>query len=410
MRIRTTKKLGQRVDRTYLKQLFPIPLWRRILTAGALAIALGWLGMYAVARNQTPYTAGSLTPAHAFLGKQCANCHGESAAIGKKVVDKQCVTCHDAPVHNALQVRNPTCIECHVEHRGVQRLSDQTNQGCVSCHGGLRIKAGKTPTIATNITSFRNHPQFSPVAAGSDQTGIKFNHAKHVTELSQKCGDCHPSADISQGMAKPDPHSHVSSRALMAIPTYAGTCMPCHALNFDDKISDAAPHDKPAAVDQFVRSSLAKYIAGHPGDLGKDGTPGNAAAWVKFKIDADEKQLWDTVCGRCHAMQRDAAGGLPTVPPAKVTARWFTKASFDHAAHQGLTCASCHPKAATSTVSSDVLLPGIQTCQNCHLGSKTSAGDSCSTCHAYHDWSKEKTVDGKYTIDKMSMLMGRPQA
>ncbi|MDE3196681.1 MAG: hypothetical protein KGN84_10075 [Acidobacteriota bacterium] len=403
MRIRTTKKLGQRVDRTYVKRLFPIPLWRRILTAGSLAIALGWLGFYAVARNQTPYTAGALTPAHAFLGKQCANCHGGSAGIGKKVADKQCVSCHDAPLHNAAQVTSPACVECHVEHRGTQMLADPSNQSCVACHGGLQIKGGGTPTVAVSITSFSSHPQFAPVAAGSDKTGIKFNHAKHVGELSQKCADCHPAADTSQGMAKPDPHSHVSSRALMAIPTYAGTCMPCHALNFDDKISDAAPHDKPEAVDKFVKETAAKYFAAHPGDLG--------GVSLAARIASDEKQMWDTVCGRCHAMGAPDASGLPTVPPAKVTARWFTKASFDHAAHQGLTCASCHAKAATSTVSSDMLLPGIATCQSCHNSSRTSAGSNCSTCHVYHDWSKEKSIDGKYTIDKMTLLTGhRPQA
>lgn len=400
MRIRTTKKLGQRVDRTYIKRLFPIPQWRRILTAGAIAIALAWLGLYAAARNQTPYTAGPLTPAHAFLGKQCANCHGGSAGIGKRVADQRCVTCHDAPIHNAVQVRNPACIECHVEHRGVERLADAGNQGCIACHRSLQIKGGGSPTIAASISSFASHPQFAAVSAGNADTGIKFNHAAHKD--LQKCADCHPAADTSQGMAKPDPHSHVSSRALMAIPTYAGTCMPCHALNFDDKISDAAPHDKPAVVDQFVRQAVAKYAAAHPGELGAGG--------VAARVASDEKQMWDTVCGRCHAMQAADASGLPVVPPAKVTARWFTKASFDHAAHQGLTCASCHPKAATSTVSTDMLLPGIDTCRSCHNGSKTSAGNSCSTCHVYHDWSKEKTVDGKYTIDKMTMLMGRPQA
>jgi hypothetical protein len=187
----------------------------------------------------------------------------------------------------------------------------------------------------------------------------------------------------------------------MSNPTYAGTCMPCHALNFDDKIPDAAPHDKPAAVHRFVTTALTTYIAAHPGDLGKDGTPAGTAAWIAFKTDADEKQLWTVTCARCHEMQ-PAVSGLPEVPPAKVTSQWFTRASFDHQAHQGLTCASCHPKAATSAVSSDMLLPGISTCQSCHNGSKTSAGETCSTCHVYHDWSKQKGVDGKFTIDKMT--------
>jgi len=198
------------------------------------------------------------------------------------------------------------------------------------------------------------------------------------------------------------PRTKISDRALMSIPTYAGTCMPCHTLNFDDKITDAAPHDKPAAVHQFVSDALTRYIAAHPGDLGKDGAPAGAAAWVKFKTEADEKQLWDVTCARCHEMTEPVASGLPMVVPAAPPARWFVRATFDHGAHQGLTCASCHPNAAKSTVASDLLLPGIATCRNCHNGGRASAGSSCATCHVYHDWSKTKGVDGKYTIDKLT--------
>jgi len=409
MRIRTTKKLGQRVDRTYIRKLFPIPLWRRILTAGSLVIVLGWLGLYAVTRNQTPYTAGTLTPSHAFLGKQCADCHGQNVGIGKKVADTRCLTCHDAPIHNAEQVRTPACVECHIEHRGEVRLAGKTDQSCVACHSDLKTKSGKL-TVAAHIDSFEDHPQFPAVQKGTDPTGFKFSHAAHKD--LKTCGDCHKPADVAQGIAKPDPHSHVSSRALMSIPAYSPTCAECHTLNFDDKIADPAPHhQQPDELHQYVVTALTKYIAAHPGDLGKDGAPGNAAAWVKARTDADEKQLWGTVCARCHQLiQPDDPTGFPVVPPADAPVRWFTKASFDHAAHQGLTCVSCHPKAATSAVSSDMLLPGIATCQNCHNASRTSAGDTCATCHVYHDWSKEKGVDGKYTIDKMTQLLGRPHA
>jgi transcription elongation factor Elf1 len=104
-------------------------------------------------------------------------------------------------------------------------------------------------------------------------------------------------------------------------------------------------------------------------------------------------------------MQPADASGLPAVPPTNISARWFKKASFDHAAHQALTCASCHANAATSTSSADLLLPGIDTCRQCHNSAKTSAGAACSTCHVYHDWSKEKGVNGKYMIKQMTELL-----
>jgi predicted CXXCH cytochrome family protein len=162
-------------------------------------------------------------------------------------------------------------------------------------------------------------------------------------------------------------------------------------------------------VNQFVRDSLTKYIAAHPADMGKDGSPRSQAAWVAFKADADEKTLWTTTCARCHAMGPADSSGLPVVPPAKVTTVWFTKASFDHTAHQALTCGSCHGAAAKSTSSVDLLLPGIAVCRNCHNSARASAGDTCATCHRYHDWTKEKGINGKYKVNDMTELLHVPQ-
>jgi predicted CXXCH cytochrome family protein len=45
-------------------------------------------------------------------------------------------------------------------------------------------------------------------------------------------------------------------------------------------------------------------------------------------------------------------------------------------------CAQCHAKAAASAVSTDLLLPGIEICRQCHNSGGHSA---CSECHVYHD-------------------------
>jgi hypothetical protein len=396
---RNTKKLAERIDRAYLRHLFPIPRWRRILTGVFLILGLGWLGLFALTRNQWPYTAGPLSAPHGFVGRNCAVCHGSDMGVAKRVVDQKCAACHDAPPHNAQQISSPACGDCHVEHRGIDRLAGLHDLECARCHSDLRTKNG-VRTVNPHVKNFATHPQFAAVLAGHDPTGLKFNHAVHVGQ-PMDCVICHPLADISQGVG-PNAHSHVPSRALRQVPTYAATCSPCHALNFDDKITDPAPHDKPTVVDRFVRDSLAKYIAAHPAEMGKEGSPRSQAAWVKFKADADEKTLFTTTCARCHAMRPADSSGLPVVPPAKVNTVWFTRASFDHTAHQALTCGSCHGAAAKSTSSSDLLLPGIAICQNCHNSAQAAAGNTCATCHRYHDWSKEKGINGKYKVNDMT--------
>src|SRR5467141_2536407 len=64
----------------------------------------------------------------------------------------------------------------------------------------------------------------------------------------------------------------------------------------------------------------------------------------------------------------------------------------------GFTCVSCHAKALTSTESSDILLPGIETCKTCHAPGPEYAESRCFECHTYHDWSKRKEVTPKFTL------------
>jgi hypothetical protein len=66
--------------------------------------------------------------------------------------------------------------------------------------------------------------------------------------------------------------------------------------------------------------------------------------------------------------------------------RYFTLGWFSHADHQEEKCASCHG-AGTSRNSSDLLLPGISKCRDCHLGEdsrKAKVPSGCAMCHSYH--------------------------
>ena len=83
------------------------------------------------------------------------------------------------------------------------------------------------------------------------------------------------------------------------------------------------------------------------------------------------------------------------VAKSAITARWLPHANFDHEAHQMVECASCHAKANESRETSDVLIPGVQTCRQCHRAGQDAAEARCFECHVYHDWSKEKPVVGQ---------------
>jgi hypothetical protein len=101
-----------------------------------------------------------------------------------------------------------------------------------------------------------------------------------------------------------------------------------------------------------------------------------------------------------HNSSREQLTGpaLPVVAPARVTPVWLPHAVFDHHAHQMLACASCHPKALSSQETTDVLIPGIATCRECHFRGPHAAESRCFECHIYHDWSRQKPIHGTYAI------------
>ncbi len=104
-------------------------------------------------------------------------------------------------------------------------------------------------------------------------------------------------------------------------------------------------------------------------------------------------------CPYCHTVEKTEP--LPRIVPPKIPVRWLPHSSFDHRAHRPLACAACHPDAKKSVETTDVLLPRMQVCRECHRdGGGARAG--CVECHAYHDRSKERTPDGPHTVPQFT--------
>jgi len=434
-RVRTTKALAQRIDLNYFKR--PIPLRRaRFWLCLLLPLAgLVWAGSKLVASDFRPYSSGALSKGHVLLTKDCTTCHvSDKGAFFLRTSDKACVACHDGPIHQAGQKFEPNCGSCHVEHKGGVRLISTSNESCAQCHANLQTKSGST-SYAHTITSLNvDHPEIAVFRDHrKDPSTIRFNHYAHMKKnllgprgsVQMECADCHrapvakaaawhygsaeavsATATAAAPVLKADLYAPDPARALMTMPKFTESCSACHLLQFDKRITEQAPHDKVEVVHAFVVKKLEAYIAAHPSDLreGADevqrlpGRPVAAARvltpaqWVAERTKEAESLLWGKTCRQCHAITTTEGQALPKVAASNYTLHWLPLARFDHDAHRGFACASCHPNALTSKDTSEILLPQLATCKTCHAPGAEHVESRCFECHAYHDWSKRKEI------------------
>jgi len=440
-RVRTTKALAQRIDLNYFKRPIPLRRWRFWLCLLLPLIAFVWIGSKLVTpkRDFTPYSSGPLSAGHVLLTHDCTTCHlpEKDAVFSEKASDKACMTCHDGPKHQAKQVREPDCGSCHIEHHGGTRLIATSNQSCAQCHANLQTVAGTTTTYVKSISSFNtDHPEMAifRVTSPKDPVTIKVNHYVHMKKnllgphgaVQLDCQDCHRQpasretwkfgsteaapvsapavvpAAIKADLYAPDP-----ARALMSMPKFTESCSACHLLQFDKRFAEQVPHDKPEVVRAFVVKKFEAYIAAHPAELREQpeeerrlpNRPVSTAVrvvtpsqWVAERTKEAESLLWGKTCRQCHSITITENVPLPKVAESHYTERWLPRARFDHDAHRGFACTSCHVNATKSQDSAELLLPKLATCQECHAPGPAHVEARCFECHAYHDWSKRKEV------------------
>ena len=451
-RTRTTKKLAQRIDLNYFKRPTPWKRARLWLSVALPLLALVWIAWRGFSGDHRVYSSGRMSQAHAVLEKECAACHAQkTGSLSATAADSACLDCHDGPTHHENQVASavPSCATCHSEHRGRVRLSAVNNQECAECHGHLKVSQGAL-RYAANIHSLEDgHPEVAALRDNAkDRTTIKLNHAIHMKPIRQgpngplvqmECSDCHRNygatwkyaltqypqlADYELHPGNPiDPMPHrgttfrppvpPSGRERMKPVKFSYACSGCHLLSFDKRFDEGVPHDTPEVVRAFIVKKFQEYIAAHPRELRVRREPDRdltgkllppevrlltPAQWVAERTADAEELLRRKTCKQCHELQFAENEKGYTVAPALLREGWMPHAKFDHDAHRGFSCEGCHAKALTSTVSSDVLIPGIATCKKCHAHGPDHAESRCSECHTYHDWSKRKEVTPKFTL------------
>lgn len=392
------------------------------------------------------WSSGKLSQAHANLENNCQACHVKP---GEAVRDEACAACHSTlhdhadPKRLAAAVPTPgagarfqrtvagmfgippgRCVDCHTEHEGAKAMPVTEQRFCSDCHNGMDRRL--TDTNVLNASDFeKDHPQFRPAVMTSpgvrpvvqrlsldarpiEDHGLKFPHDIHlsktggVARMAQTmkveygfgdnlvCADCHV----------PDP-----SGARFVKVSMEQNCQMCHSLAFD-RVGDTIRtlrHGEPkqvvADLRAFYRSTgpvapinLGGQARRRPGDamvIRTSAAFNQAAADRPGRADAAIRAVFSQggACFDCHSVTQPTAPGAVDwgIVPVRLPERYMQKGWFDHKSHETQSCESCHA-AGTSASSTDVLLPKVASCRECHGGESTakSVPSSCAMCHDYH--------------------------
>jgi len=377
------------------------------------------------------WSPAALSDPHHALEKNCEACHVKAFVA---VRDNACLACHTDIGNHAdharlVAARGPTnwgegfrrgvamlfnrpapgaCTDCHIEHQRAGRMAPTRQKFCADCHGSLDERL-KDTTIGNASDFGKIHPQFAalieispnetkPVRASLDShpkewDGLRFPHKLHldprggVAKMASSIGDEH---GYGRALACKDCH-HLTADGVRFLPVdMERDCQACHSLVYD-KVGATFRTLRHGDIAQMQadliasdRSPRRPIVTGRrrPGEYAPGGTyysnftggSGVVAAAMSIK----------GVCGECHIPT--STGGRLGVMPVLQHSRYFTHGWFNHASHKQETCASCHA-AKASRSSSDLLLPGISKCRECHLGEdsrKAKVPSSCAMCHSYH--------------------------
>lgn len=392
------------------------------------------------------WSTGKLSLAHASLESDCQACHQQPFVAVK---DESCIGCHaDAHDHAApdriagakappdlggrirlafmgqFNVPEGRCVECHTEHEGATRMPLTAQRFCTDCHAGLDDRL--TDTAIGNASDFgTDHPEFRPavlVRPGgrnpptrrvslddkpTEDNGLKFPHALHLSAtggVARMAQTMRGEQDFGASLVCKDCHTPDPTRTRFQPVDMEQNCSMCHSLAFDTvggtirTLRHGEPAQVVADLRAFYRSTpparpinLSGMARRVPGDTARTRTVSDYAAAARARPGrADEaiRQVFSKggACFDCHSVVAPPRGSVDfRISPVSQPMRYMHKGWFDHAPHETEACETCH-KAPTSNSATDLLLPGIATCRECHGGenAKADVPSTCALCHSYH--------------------------
>lgn len=380
------------------------------------------------------WSTGSLSSVHHGLEDNCEACHVEPFVA---VQDETCITCHEGisdhavddrmalgmPEHegteallwdiaHAFNKPGPgACTDCHTEHEGEGRMEPTAQQFCADCHDTLDARL--TDTMLGNAADFGElHPEFKVAvlpeqgatetvrmsldASPKDWNGLRFPHDLHldaesgVTQMARRLGEAGGYGDMLECSTC---HTPTADGVRFMPVSMEENCETCHSLVYD-RVGSTFRTLRHGDVDQIEADLLAAdrsprqpVMTGRrrPGEFGEGGIYYSNFSRVEPAVLRANALESDGLCGECH-YPGDAAQGVLSVAPVIQTSRFMMHGWFDHDAHTQEDCASCHA-ADTSNSASDLLLPDLASCRDCHEGEDALLAEvpsGCAMCHSYH--------------------------
>ncbi len=419
---------------------------RTVAAGSAVATGMGAAGVQKAAFHpDETWSSGRLSQAHQQLENNCQACHVKPF---EAVSDASCKSCHTAlhdhaePFRLARAMPDVTgwdrfqlsvketfgmeagrCADCHREHEGPQQMPLTEQRFCSDCHMDLKSKLPDTklanagdfetshpdfrPAVLTQWTG--NRPVLQRVALSSDpkeQSNLKFPHDLHlsrtngVAQMARRLSSEH---GFGEQLACKDCHDLTPDGVRFQPVDMEQDCQMCHSLAFDRQGGTLRTlrHGEPAQVVADLRDFYRARPPSPPATLGGMArrVPGDwnqAAARAQFAMAAAPPAQAERAiravfspggaCYDCHVIDAPASGSLAfRVRPVAFPTRYMHKGWFSHKPHENETCVSCHA-ANGSASATDLLLPSMQSCRECHGGENSTkqVASSCAMCHDFH--------------------------
>ncbi|WP_188238199.1 cytochrome c3 family protein [Sphingopyxis sp. LK2115] len=383
-------------------------------------------------------------PFVAVTDTACVNCHtGEHKAMSMAHAG--------APTAMLLAARAPTggfdrflanvgeafnrpqgrCVDCHTEHEGAGPMAATPQSFCADCHDGMqgRLKSAGFPTMLADASDFgTGHPEFRPLVRAApgatlaraapgkatvDYNGLKFPHDLHLQAtggVARMAASFRGRHDFGQKLECENCHRVEADGVRIKPVEMERDCAMCHSLAFETVggVTRTLRHGEPAQVVADLTAYYRSTPPSRPLQLGgmQRRRPGAYAEGQVYNIYFNEvavrpSRAEDAVravfskggaCYDCHTIFAPAAGNSWRVAAVNQTPRFLQKGWFDHDAHQETACADCHIAASASKTSTDLLVPGLRQCRDCHVGEggarlvkvETATESPCAMCHEYH--------------------------